>query len=149
MSAYRVNSKRAKGRIEISDSSLLERKEGEGIGDIFSSVANLVTNHGSKIMTGIEAVGKTGAAAKSIFDAKKSYSEMSKAGEELDYIKKKKREKEAKKRLQEEQQISAQSNKAIQDIVNKALDLQSAGQRPSLLQEQQVSLRQGNGLKKF
>ena len=143
MSAFRVNSKRAKGRIDTSDSSLLERKEGEGIGDIFSSVANLVSNHGSKIMTGIEAAGKAGVAAKSIFDAKKSYSEMSKAGEELDFIKKKKREKEAKKRLQEEQQITTQSNKAIQDIVNKAL------QQQQLETPQAITLRQGNGLKKF
>jgi hypothetical protein len=125
MSAYRVNSKRAKGYIETSDSSLIQSKQGEGIGDIFSSVANLVSNHGSKIMTGIETAGKAGLAAKNIFDAKKSYTEMSKAGEELDYIKKTRRAKEAKKRLQEEQQITAQSNKAIQDIVNKALQQQS------------------------
>ena len=144
MSAFRVNSKRAKGRIETSDSKLLQTREGEGIGDLFSSVANLVSNHGSKIMTGIEAVGKTGIAAKSIFDAKKSYSEMSNAGEELDFIKKKKREKEAKKRLQEEQQITTQSNKAIQDIVNKALQQQQVATT-----EANVSLRQGNGLKKF
>ena len=140
MSAFRVNSKRAKGRIDNTDSQLLSQpKEGEGISDIFSSVSNLVSNHGSKIMTGIDAIGKTGVAAKSIFDAKKSYNDMAKAGEELDYIKQKKREKEAKKRLQEDQQISTQSNKAIQDIVNKAL----------LQQSETVSLRQGNGLKKF
>ena len=85
MSAFRVDSKRAKGRIDNTDSQLLSQpKEGEGIGDIFSSVSNLVSNHGSKIMTGIEALGKTGVAAKSILDAKKSYNDMAKAGEELD-----------------------------------------------------------------
>ena len=140
MSAFRVNSKKAKGHIETSDSHLLQPKEGEGIGDIFSSVSNLFSNHGSKIMTGIEAAGKTGIAAKSLFDAKKSYTD----GEELEYIKKKRREKEAKKRLEEEQQIVNQSNKAIQDIVNKALLQQQTQPEGS-----PVTLRQGNGLKKF
>lgn len=141
MSSFRVNSKKAKGRIEISDSNLIQSKDGDGIGDIFSSVANLVSNHGSKLMTGIETAGKAGIVAKSIFDAKKSYSEMSKAAEELDFIKKKKREKEAKKRMEENQQTTNQSNKVIEDIVKKALLQQS--------QPDSISLRQGNGLKKF
>lgn len=151
MSSFRANSKKAKGSIEITDKSLIQSKgstsrqvedrQGNGIGDIFSSVANLVSNHGSKIMTGIDTAGKAGVAVKNIFDAKKSYSEMTKAAEELDFIKKKKREKEAKKRMEEDQQTTNQSNKVIEEMVKKALLQQG--------QPQSISLRQGNGLKKF
>ncbi|PAA52829.1 hypothetical protein BOX15_Mlig026964g4, partial [Macrostomum lignano] len=86
MSAYRTNCKRAKGQIETSDSQLLADKEGEGIGDMISGVTNFLSNHGSKIVSGADAIGKTATTAKNIFDAKKSYSDMSKAGEELEYI---------------------------------------------------------------
>ena len=37
MSAFRMNSKKAKGHIETSDSQLIKPKEGEGIGDIQQS----------------------------------------------------------------------------------------------------------------
>jgi hypothetical protein len=153
MAAFRLNSKQGKGSLQknndhfliLSDekrgSGLVLRPSatGQGLGDIFGSIANLVSQHGSKIMSGVNAAGQIGLAGKNLFDANKSYKEMNKTSEELEYMKKKRREKEAKKRQQEDEEISAKSKKSIADMAALAAQSDAAKPTPSV----------GNGLKKY
>ena len=134
MAALRVNSKIGKtdsARWRTASADIIPHTinqgspeteiQGNGLADIFTNMSNLISNHGSKIMSGVDAVGKIASAGKNVFEANKSYKEMNKAGEELEYIKKKKRETELRKRQEEAQEEKVDEDRRIKELLQKAL----------------------------